>query len=149
MTKTMNSLGRIRNFRGQCGRNTLAAAMVGWLGFLLQPCVNAASVYGAPDGTNDVELSVVTHHGAGIPAEQCLHCDDSGELLPVSCDDIVASGNTSTAKSVDTGVDGGCAVAPGLLSDTRQVASGPVRLLQAERLPPPVAFTEAYCVYLE
>lgn len=149
MVKTMNILATTRNFRRVSARSAMAASMFAWLGFLLQPCVMAASVAGAADNANRIELSIVTHHGASIPAEQCLHCEESGDLLPVSCDDFVASGNTSTAKPVDAGADGGSAIAPTVFSDIRQIACGPVWYLRAEHLPPPVAFTEAYCVYLE
>lgn len=145
----MNILATTRNFRSVSARGALAAAMVAWLGFLLQPCVMAASLAGTTDDTSHVEISIVTHHGAGIPAEQCLHCDEYGDSLPIGCDDSVASGTSAAAKPVDTGADGGSAVAPSVLVGIRQIASGPVEPLRAEHLPPPVAFTEAYCVYLE
>jgi hypothetical protein len=127
----------------------LAAAMVAWFGFLLQPCVMAASLAGAADNDSRVELAIVMHHGSGIPAKQCLHCDEFGDALPAGCDDIVAPGNSPAAKPLDTGADGGSAVIPAVFPDIRQIPSGSVAPLQAEHLPPQVAFTEAYCVYLE
>jgi hypothetical protein len=145
----MNILATIRNLRSVSARGALAVAMVAWLGFLLQPCVMAAPLAGTADDANRVELSIVTHHDASIPAEQCLHCDDYGDALPAGCDDIAAPGNPAAAKPLDSGADGGSAVVTAVFPDVRQITAGPVEPLQAEHLPPPVAFTEAYCVYLE
>jgi hypothetical protein len=146
----MTVFDKIRNIRGRKARSAMAVAIVAWLGFLLQPCVMAASLAGTADVTNGVELSIVTHHGPAIPTEQCLHCDDAGESLPGSCDEIVASGNSSTSKPADSGMDCGNAAAPaGMIPDIWRTAPQPLGPPQAEDLPSPVAFTEAYCVYLE
>jgi hypothetical protein len=150
MKETMNVLATTRNRQSWSARSALAAATVAWLGFLLQPCVMAAPLAGKADVAHDVELSIVSHHGPDLPAEECLHCDDAGDLLPGTCDDIVAPGNPSGSKPIDSGTDGGNAVAPAAtIPAIRQIASETVEFPRAEHLPPPVDFTEAYCVYLE
>ncbi len=146
----MKILAKARNIRHRSAQGALAAGLLAWLGLLLQPCVMAASLAGTADDADSVELSIVVHHGPGISAEQCLHCDDSDSLSPVNCDDIVASSNFSSPKSADTGADGGNAAAPAAtVPEIQRTAAEPGWLPQAEHLPPPVAFTEAYCVYLE
>jgi hypothetical protein len=148
--KVMSIFAKARNIRHRSAKRALAAGVLAWLGLLLQPCVMAASFDGTPDDANSVQLSIVVHHGPGIPAEQCLHCDDSDSLSPVNCDDIVASSSFSSPKSADTGADGGKASAPAAtVSEIQRTAFEPGWIPQAEHLPPPVAFTEAYCVYLE
>lgn len=146
----MNVLAEIRNLRSWSARSALAAAMLAWLGFLLQPCVMAAPLAGTADFAHDVELSIVSHLGPDLPAGQCLHCEDGGSLPPDTCNDIAASGSPSGAKPVDGGTDGGNAAAPAAtIPAIQQIDSEPVGFPRAEHLPPPVAFTEAYCVYLE
>jgi hypothetical protein len=150
MKETMNVLATTRNLRSWSARSTLAAATVAWLGFLLQPCVMAAPLAGTVDVAHNVELSIVSHLGPDLPPEQCLHCDNAGDLLPGTCDDIVVSGSASNSKPVDGGTDGSNAAAPpATIPATRQIVSESVGLPRAEHLPPSVAFTEAYCVYLE
>jgi hypothetical protein len=146
----MNVLATTRNRRSWSARSALAAATVAWVGFLLQPCVMAAPRAGTADVAHDVELSIVSHHGPDLPAEECLHCDDADDLLPGTCDNIVASGSPSGSKPIDGGTDGGNAAAPAAtIPAIRQIVSKPIEFPRAEHLPPAVAFTEAYCVYLE
>jgi hypothetical protein len=146
----MNVIRAIRGTSSTRARLTLVAASVAWFAFLLQPCVMAASPTATVGGDSGVELSIVTHHGPGISAEKCLHCDDNSDLLPDVCDENAASGSYSSPKPFDNGTDHCNPAAPALTSlDSVGIASGPIALPQAEDLPPPVALTEAYCVYLE
>ena len=124
--------------------------MVAWLVFLLQPCIMAAPLAGTAGVAHDVEVSLVSHLGPDLPAGQCLHCEDAHKLLPDTCDDIVASGSPFGSKTGDGGTDGGSAAAPAAtIPAIQQIDSDPVGFPRPEHLPPPVAFTEAYCVYLE
>ncbi len=146
----MNVLATTRTLRSWSARSALAAATVAWLGFLLQPCVMAAPLAGTADVAHDVELSIVSHLEPDLPGRQCLHCDDAGDLRPNACDDIVASESPSRSKPVDGGAEGGNAAAPvATIPAIQQIVSEPVRFPRAENLPRPLAFTEAYCVYLE
>jgi hypothetical protein len=146
----MNVIRPIRGTSSTGIRFTLVAATIAWLGFLLQPCVMAASPTATVGGDSGVELSIVTHHGPGISAEKCLHCDDISDLLPDVCDENAASGGYSSPKSFDNGTDHGNPAAPAFTSlDSVGIAPGPIALPQAEDLPPPIALTEAYCVYVE
>ena len=145
----MNIFRPMRNSSSTKVRLTSVVASIAWLGFLLQPCV-MASPNAASNGDRGVELSIVTHHGPGISAEKCLHCDDISDLLHDVCDENAASGNYSGPKPFDNGTDDGNPAAPAFTSlDSVGIASGPIALWQAEDLPPPIALTEAYCVYLE
>lgn len=146
----MNVIRPIRGTSSTGIRFTLVAASIAWLGFLLQPCVMAASLTATVGGDSGVELSIVTHHGPGISAEKCLHCDDISDLLPDVCDENAASGGYSSPKPFDNGTDHGNPAAPAFTSlDSVGIAPGPIALLQAEDLPPPIALIKAYCVYLE
>lgn len=146
----MNVIRQIRGTSSTRARFTLVAALIAWFGFLLQPCVMAASPITTIGGDSGVELSVFTHHGPGISAEKCLHCDDISDLLPDVCDENAAAGRNSSPKPFDNGTDDGSPAAPAFTSlDSVGIPPGPIALRQAEDLPPPIALTKAYCVYLE
>ncbi len=146
----MNVIRPIRGTSSTRARSTLLAASIAWFGFLLQPCVMAASPTATVGGDSGVELSIVTHHGPGISAEKCLHCDDTGDLLPSICDDGAASSHYSNSKPFDKGTDhGNLATLASSSQDRTGIAHAPIAPPQAEDLPPPIALTEAYCVYLE
>jgi hypothetical protein len=149
----MKMFRKLTGFRSAGSRSTLIAASLAWLGLLLQPCVMAAPVPGAPDSSGTIELSFVMHHGPGMPAEQCVHCVDgtsTRSLLPESCDDTLASSHSPAAKSFDAeGIDWSPAVSVGISPHTlRHIApsNSPPR---TEHLPRTVSLTIAYCVYLE
>mgnify|MGYP001609391886 CR=1 FL=1 len=149
----MKTFYRLRNFRNASSRSTLIVASVAWLGFLLQPCVMAAPVAGAADSSGAIELSIVTHHGPGMPAEQCMHCGDGAttrNLLPESCDESSAASQSPSAKLPDADGDNWSpavpvAINPEALRNIAPSKSAP----RAEQLPRSVPFTVAYCVYLE
>ena len=149
----MNVLATIRNTRSRRARSALTLGLLGWLGFLLQPCVMAATPPGMVDAVDNPELSVVTHHGQGVPAEQCLHCVDAtatSKLLPGSCDEPAASSYSPAAKPFDAGGDGWNPAVP--ISIGLDALKGPAptqAVLREEHLPRPVSFTVAYCVFLE
>ena len=150
----MSILARARNFRTQGARSALAAALVAWLGFLLQPCAMASSYDGPGVAENGIELSVFAHHPAsGAPAEQCLHCADTtstSNLLPGSCEHTAAAGNAPGAKLPDSGQDDWGPVIPTVISqDIQQTFSRSVGSRRAECLPRHVSITTAFCVYLE
>ena len=146
----MNVIRPIRGTSSTMARFALVAASIAWLGFLLQPCVMAASPTATVGGDRGVELSIVTHHGPGIAAEKCLHCDVTSDLLPDICNDNAASESYSRPKPFDNGTDPGNPAAPTFTSlDSVNIAPVPIVLPRAEDLPPPIASTEAYCVYLE
>lgn len=149
----MNVLATTRNIRNRGARSALTLGLLAWLGFLLQPCAMAAPLAGIVDAGDGVELTVVTHHGPGLPEEQCLHCVDdasTGNLLPQSCDDSAASSHSPAAKSFDPGGDGwspavSVVIRPESLRNIARLQAAP----RAENLPRPVSLTVAYCVFLE
>jgi len=149
----MNVLATTRHIRNRGARSALTVGLLAWLGFLLQPCAMAAPLAGIVDAGDGVELTVITHHGPGLPAEQCLHCVDdtsTGNLLPQSCDDSAASSHSSAAKSFEPDGDGWSpavlvVISPDSLQYIARLQAGP----RAENLPRPVSLTVAYCVFLE
>lgn len=149
----MNVLATIRNIRKRGARSALTLGILAWLGFLLQPCVMAATPPGLVDAVVTPELSIVTHHGQGMPAEECLHCGDAtatSRLLPESCDEPAASSHSPSAKPFDAGGDGWNPAVPIAIGlDSLRDPAPTQAVLREEHLPRPVSFTVAYCVFLE
>lgn len=146
----MNILARNRDLRTRGARSALLATAVAWLGFLLQPCVMAATLADSAASSDAAELSVVTHHG---PAESCLHCVDSDDSAapPVSgCVEASAAAQTNSAKGLDLGDDTGTSPAvtapdPGIDATRPRHIGAPC----AEDLPRSVSLTVLNCVFLE
>jgi hypothetical protein len=128
-------------------------AMVAWLGFLVQPCASAVPLVGNGEMGRDIELSVVTHHGPGNPAGQCLHCvgaTSGRNLLPDDCDGAAAASQAPAAKPLDSGEDGWSPALPAANSPViERPAHLSVDMCRTGHLPRPVSLTVVYCVFLE
>lgn len=146
----MNILAKNRNFHTRGARSALLASIVAWLGFLLQPCVMAATLTDSTGSSDAVELSVVTHHG---PSENCLHCVDSDgtAAAPVSsCVEATAAAQSNATKDLDLGDDTWTPPAVAALDPAVDVTRPPnIGVPCAEHLPRSVSLTVLNCVFLE
>jgi len=146
----MNILAKNRKFHTRGARSALLATVVAWLGFLLQPCVMAATFMDSADSSDAVELSVVTHHG---PAESCLHCIDTDGTAasPVSgCIEASAAAQSNATKGLDLGDDTWsppAVTAPNPAVDVTRPRY--IGAPGAEDLPRSVSLTVLNCVFLE
>lgn len=146
----MNILAKSRNSSTRGARSALLATIVAWLGFLLQPCVMAATLTDSANSGDAVELSVVTHHGT---AESCLHCVDAdgAAASPVpGCLEASAAAQTNAAKGFDLGDDTSNSLAvtapyPDVDFTRPRYTGAP----GAEDLPRSVSLTVLNCVFLE
>lgn len=148
----MNVLATDRRNQRQGARRILIAGLVAWLSFTVQPCVMAAPLAGTA-GSVDFELSSVTHHGSGMPADECLHCVDVGSARAYAmgaCDDVsIASASPATNPLDDVESNWTPALPFSILPDVQQAIARSAGMHATEHLPRTVSLTVAYCVYLE
>jgi hypothetical protein len=149
----MNVLATDRRNQRQGARRILIAGLVAWLSFIVQPCVMAAPLAGTA-GSAGFDLSSDTHHGSGMPTDECLHCVDVGStrgLATGACDDVSIASASPKTNSLDNFENSWTpAIAFSIIPDIRQIVPRSVGMPEAaELLPRTVPLTIAYCVYLE
>lgn len=148
----MNVLATDRRNQRQGVRRVLIAGLVAWLSFIVQPCLMAAPL-AETAGSVDFELSSVTHHGSGVPADECLHCVDVGSTRASAmgaCDDVpIASASPATNPLDDIESNWTPALPFSILPDVQRSIPRSAGMFATEHLPRTVSLTVAYCVYLE